>query len=55
MKECCKNCKYSILDIAIDGLITCELDWKTKDCDMTPCEAYNDKPSYRWKDPYEDS
>ena len=54
MQECCKNCKYSILNVAIDGLVTCELDGEAKDYYMT-CEAYDDKPSYRWKDPYEDS
>lgn len=50
MKECCKNCKFSILVTDIPGLVDCELEGRSKDDDMV-CETYQEKPSYKWKDP----
>ena len=45
MKECCRNCKFSILVTDIPGLVDCELDGHTKDDDMV-CEEYRDMPIY---------
>ena len=41
MEKCCENCIHA-KETGIDGLIDCEKDGRSKDCDMV-CDEYEER------------